>query len=161
MRWELEQEAKCTTLWSNLPALSSVVALLLSCISGCERHGVPTIPVMGKITYGGGAWPAAGTLYFTPLEPADGMPQRPGRARFEREGTFRAQTFADADGLIPGRYCVNVECWETPPSMDASAAEAKSFVPTKYQSGRTSGFEVMVDRDGKGAVELNLDVPKS
>jgi hypothetical protein len=127
-------------------------------LSACNGNGVQTIPVRGRVTHGGGAWPVEGTLYFIPIQTA-GTTMRPGMAKFTKEGEFAARTFTDGDGLIPGKYAIKVECWEHPPSMDPNAPEAKSYVPAAIQAGTAEGWQVEVGGDQK-VVELTLDVPK-
>lgn len=136
-------------------------SLLAGCVlflAACNGNGIETIPVRGQITYGGGVWPANGTLYFIPIQ-TTGTIMRPGMARFTKEGQFAARTFTEGDGLIPGRYAVKVECWEHPPSMDSNAPEAKSYVPAAIQAGTAEGWQVEVSSD-QSVVELKLDVPK-
>ena len=132
---------------------------LLGNLTGCGRERPQTVPVLGRITYGGGDWPADGMLYFTTAKPAPGFPARPGSAAFGKDGSFSATTFQPNDGLMPGAYRVNIECWELRPSMDAPAG--KSYVPIKFQSGMTNGFEVVVPADSSGPIELSFEVPKS
>ena len=61
--------------WGLLLAAACVV------LFGCGRGGPEVVKVTGKVTFGGGVWPAEGTLYFTPVEPAEGMPARPAPAK--------------------------------------------------------------------------------
>lgn len=138
------------------------IVVLVGCLitAGCDARSLPTVPVKGKITYGGGDWPATGTLYFAPVTPAANMPRKPGIAEFAIDGTFSASTFSQDDGLVPGKYRINVECWLAPPAMDRRAPTAQSAVPNKYRAGTTSGFEVDVPADASGPIELSLDVPK-
>jgi hypothetical protein len=135
--------------------LMAAVCLLLS---GCGRRGPEVVPVDGKITSGGGSWPKPGMLYFTPEQPANGLPNRPAWAKFTTEGKFHVTSFTPDDGLVPGRYRVGVECFETPPAMGA-VTPARSRVPQKYRSPATSGLEVNV-APGQRKVSLNWDVPK-
>lgn len=136
-----------------------VLAALVSAV-GCKEEGIKTVPVRGRVTYGGGDWPKGGTLTFASIEAAEGMTQHPGTAQFGPNGKFQASTFGDGDGLVPGKYVVNIECWESPPHPEDPNA-GKSYVPTKYQSGMQSGFEIVVPADKRGAVEVTFDVPKS
>ena len=116
------------------------------------------MPVEGTITYGGGAWPRPGMLYFTPVEPAAGFPRRPGYATFAADGKFQATSFSSNDGLVPGRYRVGVEAWESPPLM-GKRSPPKSNVPAKFRSPATSGLELEV-RAGQRRVSVQWDVPK-
>ena len=116
------------------------------------------VPVKGTITFGGGLWPKSGTLYFTPESPGTGLPARPATGHFDTGGTITVTSFAEGDGLIPGKYRIGVECWDVPPRM-GSPTPAKSFVPPRYASPATSGLAVSV-QPGEKIVSLNLDVPK-
>lgn len=117
------------------------------------------VRVEGTITCARGSWPARGTLYFTPVEPAPGFPARPGWADFEPDGRFTATSFAPGDGLMPGRYHIGIECWAQPPAM-GSKTPPKSAVPAKYQSPATSGLELDI-KPGQGKATVQWDVPKT
>jgi hypothetical protein len=125
--------------------------LLLVTVFGCSDPA-GRIPVSGKITYGGGPWPTEGVVYFRPLQPAEGYPQLTGIAHFGPQGSFRVQSTGSAEGLVPGRYAVQVECWETPPNMDGKPV--KSYLPTTYRAS-----ELTVDLGAKSKV-LTFDIPK-
>ena len=134
------------------------IGLPLGLAGGCGSRGPEVVPVEGTITYGGGAWPRPGTLYFTPAEPAADLPRRPGYATFGVNGKFQATSFSSNDGLVPGRYRVGVESWESPPRM-GKRPTPKSSVPAKFQSPATSGLELEV-RSGQRRVSVQWDVPK-
>jgi hypothetical protein len=144
---------------SRLRDAGQVLLIAVVALSGCSGNGIRTVPVRGKITYAGGEWPKAGAIYFTPIESA-GQIMRPGLARFGKDGVFSVRTFVDGDGLIPGRYLIKVECWETPPTLTPGAPEAKSYVPLAIQTGTAEGWKLDVPRE-EDLVELTLDVPKS
>ena len=95
-------------------------ALLLSgwLLPGCGSKHPTTVPVRGTITYGGGAWPKGGAVFFTCVKPAEGFPGRPGMARFDTQGRFVVTTWENVEGLMPGQYRVGIECWKLPPSKD-------------------------------------------
>lgn len=119
---------------------------LAGLLAGCGSDRPATVAVSGTVHVNGNPVPAAGTLFFTPVEPAEGYPIRPGRADFDEQGRYAATTFEDGDGLIPGRYQVAVHCWETPPNMDGKPV--KSFLPEKYNSPQQSGLQIVVDPAG-------------
>ena len=97
-------------------------------------------------------------MYFTSAEPATGMPIRPGWAKFDTNGEFRATSFSPGDGLVPGHYHVGIEAWDKTPEMGAKSLP-RSLVPQKYQSPKTSGLEVEV-ASGQSKVTVVWDVPK-
>jgi hypothetical protein len=127
------------------------VLLLTSCGSGLPQ----TIPVSGRVTFDGQPPPAAGNVQFLPVEAAEGFPQRPASGAFGTDCQFRAQTFEPGDGLMPGKYLLSIECWDTPPNM--SGHPGKSHVPKKYQSPRTSGFTLDITPNMRSQV-VNLDI---
>jgi hypothetical protein len=134
-------------------------AVVLALVAGCGKPGHGTIPVHGQITFGGGSWPTKGRLYFTTVKSPTGAASRPGMASFAEDGNFIVTTFRDDDGLLPGEYQVNVECWKFAPKM-GSFEKAISYVPAHYQSGMQNGFKVLVPSDSPGPVEVKFDVPK-
>lgn len=135
-----------------------LLVALLALSAGCGG-GVTTVPVSGRVTLDGGDWPRRGILYFACKEPAEGYPRRTGIADFEPDGRFTVTSFNKGDGLVPGEYVVNIECWEVPPSM-TGGPPAKSAVPKKYQNGATSGFTLSVPVDAGSLDDVTLDVPR-
>ncbi len=121
-------------------------------IFGCSGDPVGRIPVTGKVTYGGGPWPAEGVVYFNPSEPAAGFPRLNGIGRFGTDGEFQVQSTGEGMGLVPGTYKVSVECWETPPNMEGKPV--KSYVPSQFTAP-----EVTVET-GESSKEIVIDVPK-
>lgn len=144
-----------------MPPCTHPIALgLLATLAfvGCGGGDHPdTIPVRGRLTYGGGDWPKPGRIFFTPLEPAEGFPRHAGTAEFETDGRFRAKTWEEGDGLMPGKYRVSIECWKSPPSMgDPSTL---SYVPIDLRIAARSQWEIEVTPGGE-ALEIERDVPK-
>ena len=132
-----------------------VVVSVLACC-GCGGTRADLVKMSGKITFGGGTWPTEGTLFFMPVEVAEGMRNRPARADFDKEGNFRVGSYEKADGIYPGKYIVAVECWKVPPS---AAGPGVSYLPKKSQSAQTSGLTVDVP-PGSGPLYREWDVPK-
>jgi hypothetical protein len=132
---------------------------LIFLLAGCGDSGPEIVPVTGKVTYGGGPWPAEGGVILAPAEAAPGEPVIPTVVTMAKDGSFVAESSVGT-GLVPGKYRVGVECWELPP--DESRAEhpfGKSYVPQKYQDPTTSGLAFDVPA-GSGAIEVKLDVPR-
>lgn len=138
-------------------AVTSACLLMVVSLPGCGNDRPKTIPVSGRVTYGGGDWPTGGRLYFTSIEPAEGYIRRPGKAFFDADGNFRAGSWEESDGLVPGKYKVSVECWKTAPTMGGPPSE--SYVATEYQVAAKTPWEIEVTLDG-GAVKLERDIPK-
>ncbi len=128
-------------------------AMLIACL-GCGTERLPTVPVRGKVTFGGGPCPAEGTITFTPVSVEEGLPRRPGTAEFRTDGRFAATSFTPGDGLLPGRYRANISCWQgEPSSYDPSSFDRLNYVPKNYDPE-----EFVVEPSGD-AVTLTLDVP--
>lgn len=136
-----------------------LLVLLLLAPLGCGDDRIEVVPVEGTITNAGGSWTRPGLVYFAPLEPAPGYPRQPGIADIEVDGTFRATTQPDRDGLVPGKYRASLEIWQVPPTM--GGPPAKSDVAAKYRAAATSGLEVVVPADSSGAVEVQWDIPRA
>lgn len=134
---------------------AALAASLVVTLAGCGNNLPQTVRVTGRVTFDGQPPPAAGIVYFLPVEAAPGFSSRPATGDFGPDGAFRATSFEPGDGLMPGRYQMHVECWETPPNMDGRPV--KSHVPQKYQTAEASGFEVEITTDMRSK-ELNLDV---
>jgi hypothetical protein len=130
-------------------ALAAGVGLM-----GCNRGPAGLVPVSGKLTYDGGAWPKAGQINFSPVKPLPGHPVLPAMARLNEDGSFAIQT-PSAPGLVPGEYNVAIQCWLEPPE-DRRAG--RSAVPNRYNSPQTSGLKVAVP-EGSGPIVLNWDIP--
>ncbi|HZN36316.1 MAG TPA: hypothetical protein VFB80_20950, partial [Pirellulaceae bacterium] len=107
------------------------------------------------VTFDGQAPPGPGSIYFLPQEAAEGFPSRPATGDFDKDGNYKVKTFDPGDGLMPGKYTMHVECWQTPPNMEGKPV--KSFVPAKYQSAASSGFSVEITTDMRSK-EVNLDI---
>jgi hypothetical protein len=128
-----------------------VVCIALVGMAGCGNDK-PMIPVTGRVTYGGGEWPMAGTIGFTPLSLADGVTARAGSANFGKDGSFVVGSYKPRDGLLPGVYHLKVSCVD-PSDFTKSPAEL-DIVP--------KGFHVddLVVEAGMDPIVLNFDVPK-
>ena len=131
--------------------------LLLPCLllSGCGSDLPERIRVDGTVTFNGGPPPAAGELTFWPIETAEGLPSRPASATFGADGKFNVDSFGSGDGLVPGRYRVNVMCWRRQPNpMVPGDVEAANYVPADYRAP-----ELVIETGTRGRVEVSYDVP--
>lgn len=143
---------------SRIPRLRSI-CLLCVLICGCGPAGPEIVPVRGTITLNGGPWTQEGKLYLTPVQAAQGQPEAPGYAGFDKEGKFVADCPLGS-GLVPGKYRVGVESWQLPPDETRTEKPGGvSLIPDKYRSPATSGLEFDV-KSGSGPIELSFDVQK-
>ena len=136
--------------------LAVLVAIPVS--AGCGNKRPITVPVRGRITYGGGVWPKPGLIHFTPVKVPEGIPRLPVSAEFSTEGTFSVRTPGYGDGLLPGTYKVHVECWEVEPRL-GGMTPAKSFAPEKYTRPETSDLPPVVIEPGAIVPLLRYDIP--
>ena len=139
--------------WPCPPAL--LTALFFIFLFGCSSDLPTTVPVTGKITFGGGDCPAAGRIDFMPLEAAPGYKLRPGSAAFDTDGTFTVSSFDGSVGLVPGRYQSLIECWKTLPD-EATGSSGESYVPAGHRLE-----ELIVPADSHEPMHLDYDVPTS
>jgi len=124
----------------RIPLCCTLLVVIIT--AGCGNRLPQTVPVSGRVTFDGQTPPGPGTVYFLPQEAAAGFPSRPATGDFDKEGHFKVKTFEPGDGLMPGKYTMHVECYQTPPNMEGKPV--KSYVPSKYQSAATSGFELEI-----------------
>jgi hypothetical protein len=106
--------------------------------------------VSGQITFDSESPPREGAVYFAPIQAEEGYPKRPGRAMFGLDGDFVATSYEPRDGLVPGEYRVNVECWKTVPGPGSLGV---SYVNEKFAPDN------LVISSDQRRVEFNLDVP--
>jgi hypothetical protein len=150
------------TLCLTLPRTVFVFACTVLNLTGCGDGNRPaTVSIHGRVTLDNGDWPKDGVLYFLPLEPAAGLPRRAATAKFGTDGNFSTPTsWSEADGIVPGRYRVYVECWTVRPTR--AGPPPVGYADTKYQSGATSDIEVEITPESDGqAFEWNFPSNKT
>lgn len=134
----------------RVASLVLVGAALLGVI-GCGNER-PMVPVSGTVTFGGGEWPQAGTIGFTPVSSTDGVLTRAGSASFAKDGKFVVGSYKPGDGLMPGVYRVKVSSVD--PSDFTKSPEELNIVPKDFQP------DDLVVEAGMDPIVLNFDVPK-
>ncbi len=127
------QRGYCSARCRRVATCQAMAWFVMLCLVGCGSAAIDKVPVSGVIRLESGPWPAEGNISFVPLETEAGRPRRPGWATFDREGRFEAGCVEDGDGLAPGTYLVNVDCWDVP--AGSVARSAKSCIPVKYRRG--------------------------
>ena len=107
------------------------------------------VPAAGTLLYNGEPVPEA-IVVFTPVDAASNFPG--GSARTNMEGRFVLQAYPTYDGAVPGDYIVSaiktqlIELQTTDP--DADKTMAKSLLPDKYFSSKTSDLRATIGPDG-------------
>lgn len=129
-----------------------LAVFVLVCFSGCGKNNALTKQVRGQVTFEGAAPLAEGQITLAPIEGAPTYPRRPASGDFDKSGTFRLTTFTKDDGIIPGKYRVNINCWREPPTLKTKLSA--NYVPADFK------FEVTIDANASEPVELRIDVPK-
>jgi hypothetical protein len=139
---------------STLTKTGVLGGLLLAAFTGCDE-GLPTVPVTGTVTFAGSPPPAAGTITFAPIEVPEGLPRRPGSGKFSpAENSYEVTSFAPGDGLIPGRYQINITCYTQPPT----SARPETFVTYNAVPENWHPTELVVPEYAE-ELELDYDVP--
>jgi hypothetical protein len=131
---------------SNVFRLLAVSLFSIALFAGCgpkDGH----VQVKGKITRNGGPWPVIGSVTFACEEPAPGFDNEPASSEIAVDGSYSVS-------LLPGKYVLNLESWEVPPSMESPGAE-KSNLPKSYAGKDRFKLEVPV---GSGTLTQNFDV---
>jgi len=131
--------------------LVALAAAILPQAGGCGRSARGTVPVSGRVTFGGAAPEKACVLVFVPEPAADGSatPQRAGTAETRPDGSFQASSFQSGDGLLPGTYAVGLECWKVRGRHDVPGV---SLVPEGFKPPA-----LVVPKDA-GSVTYSVDV---
>ena len=129
-----------------------VLSLVLS-TAGCGHSGPETIKIRGRVTFDGGQCPAAGTVYFVPVDVSSDLPCRPASGNFDADGKFTVTSFRPGDGLLPGKYKVRIECWKQPP--DNEGLPGVSYVKDDYEAPG-----LVVEPDSREPVKVIYDVPR-
>ncbi len=138
----------------NLKIKFAGLALLLIAAAGCGGNGLPIVDVEGKVTFDGGECPSDGRILFKPIELNEGLPNRVGTAHFKTDGQFDVTTFDAGDGLMPGRYRVEITCISGLPDFSKpDPLGAVSYIKAGYQP------EELVVEAGK-SLKLTYDLPK-
>ena len=133
-------------------AKQTAVLAALVILAGCSKSP-QCIPVHGTVTLDGGKVPGPGYIYFTTQPAGKDVASRPGTADFDADGNYKVKTFVPGDGLLPGKYLLRVDCWQTAPNMDGKPVV--SFLPQKYQNAATSGLDLTVEPD---AAPITFDI---
>ncbi|MEI6256946.1 MAG: hypothetical protein WCQ77_09920 [Planctomycetota bacterium] len=131
--------------------LAAVAAAVLPQAGGCDWSSRGTVPVSGRVTFGGAAPEKPCVVCFVPEPGVNGgaTSQRAGFAETRPDGSYTATSFKPGDGLLPGTYTVRLECWKVRGNHDK---EGVSFVPKGFTP------PAVVVTEGAGSVAYSVDV---
>jgi hypothetical protein len=115
-----------------------------TCGCGSKRELPETVPIQGKVTYGGHPVPK-GTITF---QPDSGQTAT---GEIQPDGTYRLGTFAEKDGAVPGHHKVMIIANDADPTKMPGSSPGykppKDLVPKKYAQLDTSGLEATVTKE--------------
>lgn len=137
------------------PGTSGLFLFVVALAVGCGG-GIPTVPVTGRVTFGGKPPPKDCSLVFLPAPAGTvdsmegGTPQRTGGGACDPDGEFVAASLPRREGLVPGRYQVRIVCW-------GKATKEGLFVDDLVPKG-FSPPELVVSADAR-SVRYDVDVP--
>ena len=144
-------------------AVAALAAVGLLAIGGCGSKGPKLVRISGVVKYSDGSplvVPDGGraTVTFTPAETAGELPPgsiRKGASGIVKEGgKFEMMTIKPGDGVSPNRYKAFVM---TQKSVNVNPSDPNNqFVPAKYASAQTSGWEINVTK-ADSSVEFTIE----
>ena len=141
--------------YSSIQIECSVLMLAIALLSGCEQSKYELVAVSGRVTFDGENCPASGSVTFQPLEIAAGLPKRPATGKFGVDGEYTVNSFSDSEGVMPGRYRVEVTCFAGGPDLSAPDPwAAVDYIAEEYEP-----TELTIDEDN-GSVKYDIDVPR-
>lgn len=131
--------------------LSIFVLCLTSVLVGCGKSYVKTEGVTGKVTLDGAPL-ADCNVYFIALDKSSGALDSVGKTNETGEYKLQTMTGAANAGTTPGKYAVYFDAQkavdtgktETVNMEEVPVYKMESVLPKKYNSEKTSGFEVEV-----------------
>jgi hypothetical protein len=134
--------------------LGGVILLLAGC--GPSRG---TIPLEGRVTRAGGPPPNRGRVIFSPLVVnGETEPAPAGRFAlgvFDAGGAYRASSFTEGDGILPGRYEVSVEFGD----MQPSGPNPHDFHSQPASPDRALGPPLEIRANGPRSIRYDIDLP--
>ena len=141
------------SFYSRSLAVCGWIVVVLGGCGGGDAVESGLVPVKGRVTRDGGAWPSSGAIYFMPKDSTKASPM--GVGTFDTSGNFDSVEggYGGAKGLHPGFYWISIQCKEGDEEMPIPGKPdtVKNHVPKKYQNPETSGFTLEVEQ-GKPAV---------
>lgn len=137
------------------PLFSGLVLLVATASVGCGSQGAfDTSPVHGKVTFDGEPV-IEGTIDFLPI-PGSGTEEmgKPAAATISEDGSYSAGTYANGDGVVPGRKRVQ---YSAPLPEDTRENAGKK--PSPYVGFEIEPAEVDIQA-GDNEIDFVLTKPK-
>lgn len=132
-------------LISPLGSLPFIALLLWS--GGCGNDNPETIPVRGRVTWGGKPL-SGGTIIFLPAENVGKPTGHIATGRIQSDGSYEMGTFSNRDGVVPGSYQVAIDARDKLSTEDVDgAADATTDIPQRFASPATSGLTVDITEE--------------
>jgi hypothetical protein len=135
--------------------LTACLCSVSMALAGCQDSKYPLVVVTGKVTFDRGDCPASGNVTLQPLDIAKGLPKRPATGKFGVDGKYTVNAFNDIEGVLPGRYRVEVTCFSGAPDL----SKPDPWGEVNYIADSYRPTELMI-AEGSGSVVHDLDVPR-
>lgn len=139
-------------------ALFLVVAAIVGCAETSGRQ--KTVPVSGTVKFEGKAIPS-GSLLFVPINPGPSA-----QANLRPDGTFKAGTYEEADGMIPGEYRIAISGQMTvedskarqpdPHEVSSKKFQKSDEIPERYSDLHKSGLTANIRIGEKNELTFEL-----
>lgn len=135
-------------------------ALLIS-FSGCGGADRPKlVKVTGQVTLNGE--PLSGAAIMLQRDPPDPQYGRPSRGMTDLSGNFSGSTYAEGDGIPPGKYKVAITKLEVPEEYNSEGPEenqppVKYITPFIYSDPERSGLTVEITSKGITPAVIELE----
>ena len=141
---------------SGRRTLATLALMVPWFLVGCDIGKFPLVPVQGRVTFDGATCPKAGNVTFQPIKIEEGLPRRPASAQFDVDGAYEVNAFPGQEGVLPGRYRVEVTCYSGAPDFSKSDPwGAVNYIDSSYKP-----MELVVDASSD-AMRVDIDVPRN
>jgi hypothetical protein len=134
-------------------AVAALAAVGLLAVGGCGSKGPKMVKISGVVKYSdqsplvvpeGGRATVTFAVADPAAEPPPGSIRKGASGAVKEGGKFEMQTIKPGDGVSPNRYKVFLTTQKNPGANPNDPAN--QFVPSKYASPETSGWEINVEK---------------
>ena len=147
------------SFWQRLPSASVCLAVAaLLTWSGCSQ-GPEVYPVKGRVEFEDGQpLTTGGSVFFDPLDEGKQATEANARGAIRDDGTFVMGTYADDDGVYPGKHRVLVKAMRDPSKTFADSIVPLPVIHPRCESYETSGVEAEV-KAGDNEIVIQVAPP--